>query len=580
MQVWKRLKAMIELNELVKASRSADKPWLMLGKGPTFSQLASVPVDEYNTISLNHAVRELQVDLAHVIDIDVVEDLGDVLLANARYILMPRHPHVSSSPCPQLSIEDWIKAIPTLKTLDDANRLVVYDLALGKEDDEEGIPLIYFSSEAALGILGKLGAKTVRSLGVDGGRSYSKAFSDIEAKSKLANGQSSFDLQFERLDQIATKYDIDYRPIVEPMLVYVGADDSQMLAANVLAYSIHKHASRPVRVVPMCNLKIPLPKHEKNRARTGFSFYRFAIPGLAKYRARALYVDSDMLVFSDLAELWDIEFGEQKILCTTQGVPEAWVNNPNFHPGRQFSVMLLDCPRLPWKIEEIIGGLDQDRFSYAQLMFECCLVKPHEIEDRIPPEWNCLEHYEVGESKLLHYTVIPTQPWTYDKNPLGYLWEQALKEALETGWISAEEIDYNLEKGYLRQSLAHFRDYAAVASVTPRAKVHEGFGHSRNLQNLVNEQSSLRSQVLTLDRKQRHLQAAFDNLQEQLAEMKVQLQAKNQLLQETIDCALEVEENYKARVEELENTKHAIYQSTTWKLGRMITKPAQLLRPR
>jgi lipopolysaccharide biosynthesis glycosyltransferase len=571
---------MIELNELVKAAHFADKPWLILGKGPTFSHLSETPVAEYNTISLNHAVRETKVDLAHVIDIDVVEDLGDVLLSNCRYVLIPRHPHVSSSPCSHLSIEDWIKAIPVLRALQEKNRLVVYDLALGKEDAEHDIPVVYFSSEAALGILGKLGAKTVRSLGVDGGRAYSKSFSDIEAKSKLANGQSSFDLQFQRLDDIAAKYDIDYRPIVEPMLIFVGADDSQMLAANVLAYSIHKHASRPVRVVPMCNLNIPAPKDEKNRARTGFSFYRFAIPGLAKYRARALYLDSDMLVFQDLAELWDIKFGQQKILCTTQGVPDAWINHPGFHPGRQFSVMLLDCQRLPWKIEEIIDGLDQDRYSYAQLMFECCLVKPEEIEDRIPPAWNCLEHYEEGESKLLHYTVIPTQPWTCDANPLGYLWEAALKEALETGWISAEEIDYNLEKGYLRQSLAHFKSYATVDSATPKAKVHTGAGHSKRLQDLVNDHASVRSDFLKLDKKHRHLEASFDNMQEQLAELKTQLQVKSDLLQESISNAVRVEEEYKARVADLENSKHAIYKSTTWKLGRIITKPAQLLRPR
>lgn len=327
---------MLTLNQLVKAAPFTDKPWLILGKGPTFAKLAEIPVAEYNTISLNHAVREAKVDLAHVIDIDVVEDLGDILANNSRYVVMPRHPHVSCSPCSQLSIEDWARAIPVLARLSAENRLVVYDLALGKEDDDEQIPLIFFSSEAALGILGKLGAKTVRSLGVDGGKAYSKAFSDLDEKSKLANGQPSFDLQFERLHFIADKYDIDYRPIIEPMLVFVGADESQMLAANVLAYTINKHASRPVRVVPMCNLRVRQPKDEKNQARTGFSFYRFAIPALAGYRARALYVDSDMLVFSDLAELWDIPFGMQKLLCTTQGVPDAWVNYPGFHPAVNF----------------------------------------------------------------------------------------------------------------------------------------------------------------------------------------------------------------------------------------------------
>jgi len=53
-----------------------------------------------------------------------------------------------------------------------------------------------------------------------------------------------------------------------------------VLAANVLAYTIHKFATRPVRVVPMHNLNIPVAKDQKS-CRTGFSFTRFVIPELA-----------------------------------------------------------------------------------------------------------------------------------------------------------------------------------------------------------------------------------------------------------------------------------------------------------
>lgn len=570
---------MIELKEWIESVNFDKKPWLIIGKGPSFSKLKEIDVFGYNTISLNHAVREQKVDLAHVIDIDVIEDLGQVLLANCRYLLMPRHPHVSARTSSHLSIEDWINAIPVLNELSLQGRLVVYDLALGKEDHENDIPLIYFSSEAALGILGKLGAKEVRSVGVDGGRSYNSAFSDIEAKSKLSNGQSSFDLQFQRLDFIANKYGIDYRPIVEPMLIFVGADNSQMLAANVLAFSIHKHASRPVRVVPMCNLPVPVPKDEKNRARTGFSFYRFVIPELAHYRARALYVDSDMLVFSDISELWDIPFGEQKVLCTTQPVPDAWKNNPGFQPGRQFSVMLLDCPRLPWKINDIIQGLDEGKYSYEDLMFKkFCMVKPEEIEDRIPPSWNHLENYESGCTNLIHYTNIPTQPWTYDKNPYGPIWEEALKEALETGWISLDELEYNLDKGYLRKSLAHFKQYASVRSSIPQPKILAGAGYSARLQNLVNEHNDLCDKYRILEKKHRHLDAAQQNLQEQFDELKGHLDRKSKELEEAIKNASCVQEAYKERVAALEQDRHAIYTSRTWKLGRMFTKPAQLLK--
>ncbi len=571
---------MLELKNWLSTRHFADKPWLILGKGPTYSKITEINLADYNTFSLNHVVREQKVDVAHIIDIDVVESCATYLKSNCSWLIMPRRPHVSNRPSEILTLEDWKNSIPILKELDEQNKLVCYDLKLGETAEiASEIEVHYFSSEAALGILAKMGAKTIRSLGVDGGKKYSKTFFDLDTETKLANGQPTFDLQFEKLEKIAEANNLDYRPIVEPMLVFVGADPSQLLAAKVLEYSIHKHASRPVRVMPMVDLPIPLPKEEKNRARTGFSFFRFAIPALAKYRERALYLDSDMLVFKDLAELWDIEFGEQKVLCTTQGVPEAWKDNSWFHPGRQFSVMLLDCSRLNWKVEEVIEGLDEGTYSYADLMFDFCLVKPNEIADRIPPSWNCLEHFEKNDTRLIHYTVIPTQPWTYDQNPLGYLWEDALVEAVKMGWISRSEIEMNLEKGYLRKSLAYVLELAkddcfgeATPAVTPE------IGSSARLQRLVKEWRDVCSEARRTAKQLLRTKAALTNTQDRLDAANSELERFRRNLDETIKTSTGVEEEYKLRVQELESQKHTIYSSKTWKLGRLITKPAELLR--
>src|SRR5439155_16490600 len=97
-------------------------------------------------------------------------------------------------------------------------------------------------------------------------------------------------------------------------------------------------------------------------------------------------------------------------------------------PGRQMSVMMLDCSRLPWDIDDIVAGLDEGRFSYRDLLFDMCVVEPDEIDDGLPPEWNHLERYEPGLTKLLHYTVIHTQPWKSDENPRGHLWMVLVEE--------------------------------------------------------------------------------------------------------------------------------------------------------
>jgi hypothetical protein len=303
-----------------------------------------------------------------------------------------------------------------------------------------------------LNVLGEMGVKKVRSLGIDGGGSYGTEFSGM---TPLENGRPSFDAQFREIEDIVRERDMDYDPLIEPMRVFVGLDESQIVAARVLEHSIRKHASRPVRVIPMLDVPTPVPKDPENRGRTGFSFSRFHIPELAGRRGRALYVDADMQVFSDLAELWDIPFGDRKVLCTRQDeVPEKWKDADWFKPGRQMSVMLLDCERLDWDVEEIVGGLDEGRYNYRDLMFDMCVLAPEEIGDDVPPEWNHLEHYVPGKTKLLHYTVVPTQPWKNDENPLREVWMPDFEEAKRSGIVREEEVERLARAGHIKRSLA------------------------------------------------------------------------------------------------------------------------------
>ena len=142
-------------------------------------------------------------------------------------------------------------------------------------------------------------------------------------------------------------------------------------------------------------------------------------------------------------------------MCTRQDEPpEQWKDVDWFHPGRQMSVMLLDCERLDWDIDEIVGGLDEGRYTYEQLMFDLCVVDRSEIDDSLPPGWNHLEHYEPGETKLLHYTVVPTQPWKNDDNPLRELWEPEFEEAQAAGIVQQDEVDRLARAGHIKRSLA------------------------------------------------------------------------------------------------------------------------------
>ena len=468
---------MIELRDWIRQSRFASKPWLVLGKGPTFSRRDEFPLSDYNLLGLNNVVSELRVDVAHIIDMDVAERCSEALLENCDHVLMPRRPHVGFSAGDRL-LEDFFDDVPALRELDERGRLVWYNARTGPPvGDSPVISVRYFSSEAAIDLLGEMGVKKVRSLGVDGGADYGSEFSELP---RLGNGLPSFDAQFREIEDIVARRGIDYDPLVEPMRVFVGCDDTQLVAARTLEHSIRRYASRPVRFIPMIDVPTPEPKDPANRGRTGFSFARFHIPRLAGYKGRALYLDADMQVFTDIAELWDMPFGEHKVLCTRQDEPPAaWKDSSWFHPGRQMSVMVLDCERLRWDIDEIVGGLDEGTYGYTDLMFDLCVVDDAEIGDHLPLEWNHLERNDPGVTKLTHYTVVPTQPWKTDDNPLREIWEAELAQAKDAGIVYPSELKAGVRAGHLKRSLAGLPPARLPRKLADRAVAKAGRGLRR-----------------------------------------------------------------------------------------------------
>jgi hypothetical protein len=425
------------------------RPWLILGKGPSFSRRTELDLSGFHLLSLNHAVREHPVAVAHIIDADVVEACAEPLLANAKVLVMPWRPHVKSRPGPE-DLESLAGRLPVLRRLGDEGRLLWYNLGTAStaRGDSPVVPVRSFSAEAALNLLVLAGVRCVRSLGVDGGKRYSAAFEDLESTTLLANGRSSFDCQFREMARTILRSGVDFAPLdlESPIRVYVAATSSEMLPVRVLEYSIKKHTSMTARVEPLhlTGKSIPTPKEERNQARTPFSFQRFLIPEVAGRQGHAIYLDADMQVFRDLRELWAFPMGDASILAVQEPLESG--RRP------QFSVMLLDCAALSWSVEDIVARLDSGAFGYEQLMYE--MAAGGKVDRRLPAEWNSLEHYEPGRTALLHYTDMETQPWVHADNPLGYLWCRDLLEAVENGFIPRAEVDAHIASGHLRPSLA------------------------------------------------------------------------------------------------------------------------------
>ncbi len=232
----------------------ASKPWLVLGKGPTFAALTAEHRAQHFTFGLNHVVREGPVTIAHAIDIDVVVACRDVLLDNCRWLLLPRAPHVDGKPSAR-ALEEWFAEVPELYELEVRGRLVWYDCstATRRFDGSPRIDVQFFSSEAAFQILAAMGLRTIRTLGIDGGRHYAGTFADLNSTTRLQNGQPSFDRQFSALTTIVQQYGIDWRPLVDPLTLALVHGPGEELFADVLEHTLRAATPFPLATVRVAN---------------------------------------------------------------------------------------------------------------------------------------------------------------------------------------------------------------------------------------------------------------------------------------------------------------------------------------
>jgi len=182
-----------------------------------------------------------------------------------------------------------------------------------------------------------------------------------------------------------------------PMIrVFIGYDDRQPVSFATLVQSIVAKTSAPVSIVPLVLHTLPV----KRAGLTPFTFSRFLVPFLCKYKGWAIFLDADILLRGDLAELWAMreQLGKYRV---------SVVN----HEKRRFeraSVMLFNNERC--------GVLTPEYVAEANDLHTIGWAKPEEIGE-LPPEWNHLVGYDKPnpDAKLVHYTQgVPAFPETAD----------------------------------------------------------------------------------------------------------------------------------------------------------------------
>jgi hypothetical protein len=425
-----------------------ESQWLILGKGPSLSNINQYNLAKFKIISLNDSLMvNKNITIGHFIDLEAFERCSkEISLRKEIVILMPWFPHVKSRPGVN-NLTNLIKKNSILRQLSNEKRLLWYDLTTSKIRTGKfpSINAVYFSAEAVFDIFKKIGIKYIRSLGIDGGIGYSNLLKSDNKKSHLINKQDSFNKQFSNLADIIFKSGITHTRLNDDsaIKIYIGCTRKELLPAKVLKYSIekHSHLSTDIKFLFQSNIPIPEVTIKENQARTPFSFQRFLIPEISDFSGKAIYLDADMLVFKNIIDIWKTDFSDANVLlCKDKG-----------HRKPQLSVMMLDCSRLKWNIKSIIKKLNNNELTYDQLMHDFVIA---DYDMKINESWNTIDKYNHGTS-LLHYTDMTKQPWLSTSNHLGYKWMEVLFDAIDSNSISIDLIHSEIDKGHIRPSLLY-----------------------------------------------------------------------------------------------------------------------------
>ena len=103
--------------------------------------------------------------------------------------------------------------------------------------------------------------------------------------------------------------------------IFIGVDHRQLISFNVLQQSIWRNSSVPVAITPLVINKPPfandIVKDQLQLNRQGltpFTFSRFMAPSECNYKGWALFLDSDMLLLGDVAELFKLATPEYSVM--------------------------------------------------------------------------------------------------------------------------------------------------------------------------------------------------------------------------------------------------------------------------
>jgi lipopolysaccharide biosynthesis glycosyltransferase len=223
--------------------------------------------------------------------------------------------------------------------------------------------------------------------------------------------------------------------------IFIGYDPREAIAFHTCVNSIIRHASQPVSIMPLAlnNFRDYAETHTDGS--NHFIYTRFLVPHLMEYTGHAIFIDGDMIVRGDIAELWNLRdvYKDVQVVKhdykTRMPVKYLGAKNEDYPRKNWSSVILWNCNSFPNRklTPEFVQrstGSELHRFSWID-------------NDRIgtlPPEWNWLpdEYGPNTDAKLLHYTLGTPCFQEFADTPQGNEWH---RERILTEYCQQQNIE-------------------------------------------------------------------------------------------------------------------------------------------
>lgn len=224
---------------------------------------------------------------------------------------------------------------------------------------------------------------------------------------------------------------------MKPIRIFIGHDPREALAFHVCSQSIIEHASCPVAIYPLASSMFKVQADGS----TDFVLSRYLIPSLCDFEGWAIFLDGDMVLDVDIAQLWawknthaDKAVAVVKHAYKTKHKLKhvgSTLQSPNTdYPRKNWSsVVLWNCAHPKNRVLDV-GYINSAASSH---LHRFGWLDESDI-GALTPDWNYLVDEQAPSSAhLYHYTLGVPGMKHYADGYSSWRWHRYLLSALECG---------------------------------------------------------------------------------------------------------------------------------------------------